>query len=228
MKHASECSSRSAYTLILFSGLFWWWSQTGRINEWDKQWSKPFIWQTSIRLETDASLFELLLSCFTLGASSFGGVFHHVRQRGVVHYMSCRLSSYGNLCLHVPTLDTPNIGVWPGRSLFSRSVASAEIWRNFQGHDRWEALQMRQGVCRFLFSSLLFSLPPSASFTSVARLLSPGPLVLHNPLCVFHFKSSSLIARREVTGLNAILAFRRQELRKRRICSFPCVTRYSF
>ena len=81
-------------------------------------------------------------------------MFHHVRQKGVVHYMSCRLSSYGNLCLRVPTLDTPSIGAWPGRILFSRSVAGAEICRNSQGHER---LYRRGRASVGSFSLLCFS-----------------------------------------------------------------------
>ena len=141
MKHASDCSSRSAYTLILFSGLFWWWSQTGTINEWDVQWSKPFIWQTSIRLETDASLFELLLSCFTLGASSFVGVFH---------VSSCKAEGCGPLHVLQAFFLRQSLFTCPHfRHPQHRRLARTKSLLSFSGKRRnlsqfsrsWEALQ---------------------------------------------------------------------------------------
>ena len=69
-KHASDCSSSRAYTLILLSGFSSWWSQTGTMSEWEVPWSKPFIWQTLTQWEIDVSWVWLLGFCSGFQVSS--------------------------------------------------------------------------------------------------------------------------------------------------------------
>ena len=104
-KHASDCSSSRAYTLILLSGFSSWWSQTGTMSKWEVPWSKPFIWQTSTQWEIDIScVWSLETVVSWLGVSGFCGGFQ---------VSSCRHVGWGPLQVLQAFFPWQSLFTWP-------------------------------------------------------------------------------------------------------------------